>query len=137
MGEMSEDNFPGGEDNVFSPSYHGGSFGPSDFGDEFDENGDEPDIFAEPETNQDTIAAIVGTNRTYVYDAIRECTNLTPADFINGYRLRHAATLLATTDHSVALIAELCGLSRRTFYRLFNDTYSMSPSDYRKVASKV
>ena len=96
-----------------------------------------PDIFAEPETNQDTIAAIVGTNRTYVYDAIRECTNLTPADFINGYRLRHAATLLATTDHSVALIAELCGLSRRTFYRLFNDTYSMSPSDYRKVASKV
>lgn len=93
-----------------------------------------PDIFTEPETNQDTIAAIVGTNRTYVYDAIRECTNLTPADFINGYRLRHAATLLATTDHSVALIAELCGLSRRTFYRLFNDTYSMSPSDYRKVA---
>ena len=96
-----------------------------------------PDFFCEPETNQDSIAAMVGTNRTYVYDAIRECSNQTPADFINSYRLRHAANLLATTDQSVALIAELCGLSRRTFYRLFNDTYSMSPSDYRKVASNA
>lgn len=93
-----------------------------------------PDIFTDPEMNQDTLASLIGTNRTYIYDALRECSNLTPADFINGYRLRHAANLLATTDHSVALIAELCGLSRRTFYRLFNDTYSMSPSDYRKVA---
>ena len=95
-----------------------------------------PDVFTDPDTNQDTLASLVGTNRTYIYDALRECANQTPADFINGYRLRHAAHLLATTNDSVGLIAELCGLSRRTFYRLFNDTYSMSPADYRKVANK-
>lgn len=78
--------------------------------------------------------ALAGTNRTYVYDALRECAHKTPVDFINGYRLRYAAGLLATTKDSVSLIAELCGLSRRTFYRLFEDAYSMSPSDYRKVA---
>lgn len=93
-----------------------------------------PDVFTDPDTNQDTLASLVGTNRTYIYDALRECANQTPTDFINGYRLRHAAHLLATTNDSVGLIAELCGLSRRTFYRLFNDTYSMSPTDYRKVA---
>ena len=60
----------------------------------------------------------------------------TPTDFINGYRLRHAAHLLATTTDSVSLIAELCGLSRPTFYRLFSETYGMSPSDYRRVAKK-
>jgi len=95
-----------------------------------------PDVFTNPDTNQDTLASLAGTNRTYVYDALRECAGVTPTDFINGYRLRYAARLLATTSDSVALIAELCGLSRRTFYRLFDEAYSMSPSDYRKAAKK-
>ena len=95
-----------------------------------------PDVFTDPATNQDTLARLLGTNRTYIYDALRECADQTPADFINGYRLRHAAHLLSTTSDSVGLIAELCGLSRPTFYRLFNETYAMSPSDYRRVARK-
>lgn len=96
----------------------------------------DPDVFTNPETNQDTLASLAGTNRTYVYDALRECAGQTPVDFINGYRLRHATQLLSSTDDPVALVAELCGFSRRTFYRLFNEAYSMSPSDYRKVAGK-
>ena len=96
----------------------------------------QPDIFTDPDTNQDTLARMIGTNRTYIHDAIRECADQTPADFINSYRLRHAAHLLSTTDDSVGLIAELCGLSRRTFYRLFSETYAMSPSDYRHIAKK-
>ena len=95
-----------------------------------------PDVFTNPDTNQDTLATLAGTNRTYVYDALRECAGVTPIDFINGCRLRYAARLLATTSDSVSLIAELCGLSRRTFYRLFDEAYSMSPSDYRKAAQK-
>jgi len=96
----------------------------------------QPDIFTDPDTNPDTLARMLGTNRTYIYDAIRECADQTPGDFINSYRLRHAALLLSTTNDSVGLIAELCGLSRRTFYRLFSETYAMSPSDYRHVAKK-
>ena len=95
-----------------------------------------PDVFTNPDTNQDTLATLAGTNRTYAYDALRECAGMTPIDYINGYRLRYAARLLATTSDSVSLIAELCGLSRRTFYRLFDEAYSMSPSDYRKAAQK-
>ena len=93
-----------------------------------------PDIFTNPDTNQDTLASLVGTNRTYIYNALRECADQTPADFINGYRLRHATHLLTTTTDPISLIAEICGLTRVTFYRLFSETYSMSPSDYRKVA---
>ena len=95
-----------------------------------------PDLFTDPDTNQDTLASLAGTNRTYIYDALHECAGVTPADFINGYRLRYAAGLLSTTNDSIALIAELCGLSRRTFYRLFDEAYAMSPSEYRKVAKK-
>ena len=96
----------------------------------------QPDIFTDPDTNPGTLARMLGTNRTYIYDAIRECADMTPADFINSYRLRHATHLLSTTNDSIGLIAELCGLSRRTFYRLFSETYAMSPSDYRHVAKK-
>ena len=96
----------------------------------------DPEVFTNPDTNQDTLASLAGTNRTYIYDALRECADVTPTDFINGYRLRYAARLLATTSDSVSLIAELCGLSRRTFYRLFDEAYSMSPSDFRKAAKK-
>jgi len=96
----------------------------------------DPEVFTNPDTNQDTLASLAGTNRTYIYDALRECAGKTPVDFINGYRLRYAANLLATSKDSVSLITELCGLSRRTFYRLFEDAYAMSPSDYRKVAKK-
>jgi AraC-like DNA-binding protein len=96
----------------------------------------QPEIFTDPDTNTDMLARLLGTNRTYIYDAIRECADKTPVDFINSYRLRHAAHLLSTTNDSVGLIAELCGLSRRTFYRLFSETYAMSPSDYRHVAKK-
>ena len=81
----------------------------------------DPEVFTNPDTNQDTLASLAGTNRTYIYDALRECADVTPTDFINGYRLRYAARLLATTSDSVSLIAELCGLSRRTFYRLFDE----------------
>lgn len=50
--------------------------------------------------------------------------------------MRYAAHLLATTNDSVALIAEFSGFSRSSFYRIFSDAYGMSPSDYRRVAKK-
>ena len=94
-------------------------------------------IYTDADLDRNRLAQLLGTNEHYVSDAISACTDgKSTTDFINGYRLRYAAHLLATTSDSVGLIAELVGLSRRTFYRLFNDAYSMSPTDYRKVAKK-
>ena len=99
---------------------------------------DSPDhIYTDTDLDRNRLAQLLGTNEHYVTDAISTCTNgKSLNNFLNEYRLHHAAHLLATTNDSVGLIAGLCGLSRRTFYRLFNDTYSMSPTDYRKVAKK-
>jgi len=99
---------------------------------------DDPEqIFTNADLDRSRLAQLVGTNEHYVSDAISACTDgKSTTDFINSYRLRYAAQLLANTKDSVALIAELCGLSRRTFYRLFNEAYSMSPSDYRQVVRK-
>ncbi|MBO7476606.1 MAG: AraC family transcriptional regulator [Salinivirgaceae bacterium] len=93
------------------------------------------DIYTDPDTNHETLARLLGTNYTYVYDALRECAHQTPADFINLHRLRHAALMLTTTDEPVGLVIEMSGITNRsTFNRLFREHYSMSPTEYRRAA---
>lgn len=98
---------------------------------------EDPAVYTDAACNHETLARLVGTNYHYVYDALSECANTTPADFINHYRIRHAAMLLATTDDPVGLIVEQCGITNRsTFARLFRDHYSMSPTEYRRAAKE-
>ena len=94
-------------------------------------------IYADADLDRNRLAQLLGTNEHYVTDAISTCTDGKSVNsFLNEYRLRYAARLLATTNDSVALIAELSGFSRSSFFRIFSDAYGMSPSDYRKVARK-
>ena len=93
------------------------------------------DVYTDADTNHETLARLLGTNYQYVYAALRECADTTPADFLNLHRIRHAAQLLSTTDDPVGLIIEMSGITNRsTFNRLFREHYSMSPSEYRKAA---
>ena len=97
----------------------------------------QPDIFTDPALDRSRLAQLLGTNEHYVTDAISACADgKSVSGFLNEYRVRHAAHLLATTTDSVALIAELSGFSRSSFFRIFGEIYGMSPSDYRKVANK-
>ena len=99
------------------------------------ENSD--NIYTDVDLDRNRLAQLLGTNEHYVTDAISTCTNGKSVNaFLNEYRLRYAARLLATTDDSITFIAELSGFSRSSFYRIFSDAYGMSPSDYRKVARK-
>ncbi|MBO4464536.1 MAG: AraC family transcriptional regulator [Prevotella sp.] len=95
------------------------------------------DVYTDADTNHETLARLLGTNYQYVYAALRECADTTPADFLNLHRIRHAAKLLSTTDDSVGLIIEMSGITNRsTFNRLFREHYSMSPSEYRKASKQ-
>lgn len=94
-----------------------------------------PDVYCDAEANHETLARLVGTNYKYVYNALRECAGMTPADFINQNRIRHAALLLASTNAPIGLIAEQCGFNNRsTFTRLFRSQYSMTPTEYRNAS---
>ena len=95
-------------------------------------------IFTDPELNRCRLAQLLGTNEHYVSDAVSACTNGgSITDFLNGYRLRHAVRLLSSTNDSIGLIAELSGFSRRSFYRVFDEEYHTSPSEYRKAMRKA
>lgn len=97
-----------------------------------------PDVYTDAATNHETLARLLGTNRTYLGEALRECAGLTTADFLNQHRIRHAARLLATTNDPVGDIIEQSGItSRSTFARLFQEHYSMSPSEYRRAAGTI
>lgn len=95
------------------------------------------ELFKDPELSRDALAARLGTNRTYLADAVRNCANQTIGDFINHYRLRWAAETLASgTSLSVTAVGEDAGFaSRSTFNRLFQQQYGMSPSAFRAASS--
>ncbi len=94
-------------------------------------------IYTDTDMDRIRLAQLLGTNEHYVTDAISACTDGKSVNaFLNEYRLRYAAHLLATTDDSITVIAELSGFSRSSFFRVFSDAYGMSPSDYRRAARK-
>ena len=92
-------------------------------------------IYTDADLDRSRLAQLLGTNEHYVTDAISACADGKSVNgFLNEYRLRYAAHLLATTTNAVAVIAELSGFSRSSFFRIFSEAYGMSPSEYRKVA---
>jgi len=67
-----------------------------------------------------------------VSSAINEETGLNVSQYINQYRLEHAARLLAESRESVAKVMEASGfLTRSNFYREFQRVYGQSPAAYR------
>ena len=96
-----------------------------------------PDVYTDADTNHETLARLLGTNYQYVYAALRECADTTPADYLNHLRIQYAAQLLEKTDDPIGLIIEQSGFTNRTtFARLFASYYSMTPSEFRKIAHK-
>ena len=97
-----------------------------------------PDVYTDPDTNHETLARLLGTNYQYVYAALHECADTTPADYLNRLRIQHAAQLLEKSDDSIGLVIEQSGFTNRTtFARLFAAYYSMTPSEFRRAARAV
>ena len=96
-------------------------------------------LYTDPTLNRDDLAQRLGTNRTYLMEAVRTYGgNMTVREYIYDFRLKHAAELLSSP--SALSIDQICydsGVaSRSVFYRLFRQSYGLSPNEYRKLAEK-
>ncbi|MEM1286010.1 MAG: AraC family transcriptional regulator [Pseudomonadota bacterium] len=77
--------------------------------------------------------ALSGCAPEHVSRVTRRWTGKTPSDLVREARLRLAAGHLTTTDAAIAEIAAEVGLDNLShFYRLFKETYGMTPKAYRQ-----
>ena len=96
-------------------------------------------IYKDTELNRDILSKRIGTNAVYITNAVRKYADeATVNEFINGYRLRHAASLLTNNpDLNINEVEYRSGFnSRATFNRCFRAFFGMSPSEYKAVSKE-
>lgn len=65
-------------------------------------------------------------------EAINQSQRMNVSQYVNGFRLTHAAHLLETTDLPITQVTQASGfLTRSNFYREFERVFAMSPTAYR------
>ena len=99
------------------------------------------EILRQPKLGRDELAEMLGTNRTYVAEAVAACTeqHWSVSQYVAAVRVRRARYLIDHyPDMSLADISLACGFqSQSTFTRAYRTYYNITPGEYRKFASPV
>lgn len=99
---------------------------------------EENKVYLNQGLTRETLAKLVGTNRTYLSKIIYLHTGLGYTQFINSRRIEEAVRILSDTkrsDYPLKAICQDIGFSSMTtFYNLFKARTGMTPSVFRKNA---
>ena len=83
------------------------------------------------------MAAAMGMGRVPFFHKIRAITTKTPAEVVREIRLKHACTLLVTTNINLSELAINVGfMTAENFINIFRDKYGMTPLEYRMKNKK-
>lgn len=89
-------------------------------------------LYLDPNITVQRLARRLGLPSRNVSAAVNRTQGISMSQYVNTFRLTHAAQLLAETDESVTKIATRSGfLTRSNFYREFQRAYAQSPTKYR------
>ncbi|GAA1716906.1 hypothetical protein GCM10009745_76910 [Kribbella yunnanensis] len=70
--------------------------------------------------------------------SMRSRYGLTPTEFVTDLRLEHAASLLAATNLTIAVIADRCGYTSQSYFtRCFTTAHEISPRDFRNRSQRA
>lgn len=95
----------------------------------------EKELFRSPGLKITDVAEVIGTNRTYLSNAVNRLKRQSFSDYINSLRVEAAKTALRTHAHEKTLsaIAEESGFSSEaTFYRQFRHFTGCTPGSWLK-----
>lgn len=96
------------------------------------------EVLCRPRLGRDELADLLGTNRTYVADAVAACTeqHCSVSQYVAAVRVRRARYLIDRhPELSLGEICHACGFqSQGTFTRAYRTFYGITPSEYRKFA---
>lgn len=80
------------------------------------------------------IANHLNISRGECFRCFKHFMNKTLVEYINEYRLQRAAKLLRETEKNIIDISTDCGFENASYFsKIFKDTYSMTPFQYRKA----
>lgn len=86
----------------------------------------------EPELSVDAVAADMGLGRSQLYRKIKALTNYSPVELMRNLRLRHARSLLTSTDKTISEIAYEVGFSSPAYFtKCYKDAYGETPTELR------
>lgn len=89
-------------------------------------------LYLDPNLSLERLAKRLHLPTRSVSEAINQSQGMNVSQYVNGFRLQKAASLLVTTALSVNQILEQSGfLTRSNFYREFERVFRMSPTEYR------
>ena len=78
------------------------------------------------------MASAMGMGRVPFFHKIRSITTKTPAEIVRELRLKHACTLLLTTNINMSELAMNVGfMTAENFINVFKDKFGMTPLEYR------
>ena len=81
----------------------------------------------------DTIAKVIGIERTYFYRLFTETMKISPKHYLVNLRLEKAKVLLCNTTMSINEIAISVGyINYASFIKIFKEKYGVTPTIYRK-----
>lgn len=81
----------------------------------------------------DELAKYANISRSECFRCFKRFTNKKPVEYINEYRLAHAAQMLKETSQSITQICTACGFSSSSYFaKLFKEKFGQSPLKYRQ-----
>ena len=80
----------------------------------------------------DDLMTTMGMSRSSLTRKMHELFNLSPKDFLQAARIKHACSLLTQTDLSVKEVAYACGFSNPHYFATcFKASTTLTPSEYK------
>jgi len=90
-------------------------------------------LYLDTNLNLERLAKRLHVPARALSEAINQTQNMNVSQYVNGFRLQHAAKLLEVSNLNVTQVMDQSGfLTRSNFYREFERVYALSPIEYRK-----
>ncbi|MBS0029896.1 two-component regulator propeller domain-containing protein [Chitinophaga sp. 22321] len=89
----------------------------------------------DPEFGVEMLARKVAMSQPVLYKKLKAVTNMSVNDFVKSLRLKKAATLIRTRQHTVYQVAYMVGYNdRKYFSREFKKQFGKTPSEFAEAA---
>ncbi len=98
------------------------------------------ELYKNPDLKITDIAHLASSNRTYISHILNEELNMNFCNWINSYRIAYAKEIMENPEYNhtaISEISEMSGFSSKSvFYRVFKETYGISPGKFYETKKR-